>query len=242
MDLANLDFQVTGGFESGRNDVDSLLVYVDRRYLHDLRYGKGSTRPDCTEVHVALASEYRWKASEIKQSLQTRHHRLKIESWEDRNVDLLNALNVEKRTMTLVLGLLVLISTSLLLALLYMMVLEKTRDIGVLRSMGMSPWRVRGLFVGYGTVLGLIGTTLGVCFGILAVRNLNEVTEWLDHSFGVQVFSREVLYKFREIPTDLSAKQVAVIGITTVIITVLASGVSAWKASRYDPIRCLRHE
>jgi lipoprotein-releasing system permease protein len=98
------------------------------------------------------------------------------------------------------------------------------------------------LFVGYGTVLGLIGTTLGVCFGILAVRNLNEVTEWLDHSFGVQVFSREVLYKFREIPTDLSAKQVAVIGITTVIITVLASGVSAWKASRYDPIRCLRHE
>jgi len=242
LELANLDFEVTAGFESGRSDVDATLVYVDRKYLHELRYGRGSSSPNCSEVHVALDPALRNETARVKAALMARHANLHVESWEDRNVDLLNALKVEKRTMSLVLAILVLICTSLLFALLYMMVIEKTRDIGVLRSMGMSPHRVRMLFLGYGSALGLIGTTLGVSLGVLVVLNLNSLTAWLDRAFGLQVFSREVLYRFRDIPTVLLASQVWAIAALTMLVTVIAACACAFKASRYEPVRCLRHE
>lgn len=242
LDLANIDFDIAGGFESGRNDFDAYQVFVDRRYLHELRYGKGAKQPDCTVVHVALADRYRRDASRIKEELAVRHPILHFESWEDRNSDLMNALNVEKRTMTLVLGLLVLISVSLLFALLYMMVLEKLRDIGVLRSMGMSPAGIRALFAGYGTTLGIAGASFGTVLGVLAVMNLDGLTRILDDVFGIEIFNRDVPYRFRDIPAILEASQVVWIAVAAVLLAVVASMVSAWKASGYDPIRCIRHE
>ena len=242
LELANLDFDVTGGFESGRGDFDIMRVFVDRRYLHSLRYGRDSTEPDCSELMLALVPEKREMAGEIQSALQARHPNLVVESWEDRNRDLMNALKVEKRTMSLVLGLVVLISASLILALLYMMVVEKTRDIGVLRSMGMSTGRLKSLFLGYGLTLGLIGATLGTIAGVLVVRNLTAITDWFDDKFGIQVFSRQVMYRFHEIPAILSRSQVTWIFAITVLLSVLAALTSAWKAASYDPIRCLRHE
>lgn len=238
VDGANLGCRVAGAFDSGRDDFDGLHLMMDRFELYELRYGSGSDRPDCTTVHARVTPEARTRLAEIKEDLAARFPRLVVESWRDRNRGLIDALDVEKRTMALVLGFIVTLAIALVFGLLYMMVVEKTRDVGVLRSMGFSGRRVIALFLSYGTVLGVLGSVLGAFLGVWLVHNLNTVMEVL----GIEVFNPAVPYRFHTIPAILDPGQVAFICVGTVIMAMIAGAVAALKASVIDPVRCLRYE
>jgi lipoprotein-releasing system permease protein len=141
----------------------------------------------------------------------------------------------------IILSFIILIAAGSIMGILVMMVIEKTRDIGVLRSMGMSAARTTAVFWTAGSTLGFLGVGLGLAGGVAIVKNLNAITDWLHDSFGVEVFNSKI-YKFKEIPAALLPEWVAGVAIGAFLCAVVASLIPAWYASRLDPVKCLKHE
>lgn len=235
---SNRIFRMAGAFESGRDDCDHHWVFIDLPAFRLLRYGPDSDRPDARTVHARVTPEAAEDIERIAETLERSHPALEVRTWKDGSRTLVDALEIENRTMSVVLAFVVLLAVTLVLGLLYMMVVEKTRDIGVLRSMGMPRLRILFLFLAYGAVLGGAGTALGIASGVLLAADLNGVLS----ATGLHPFSREVNYKFRDIPVVLDASRVLAIAAMTQALALVAGAGAAWKAASLDPVACLRYE
>ncbi len=238
---SNQIFDVTGFVDSGRDELDARRVMVSRGALQRLRFGPEGGRTDASSVHARVSDALRGDVPAVARALQRDHAQLEVTTWEDRNRSLVDALAVERRVMGIVLGFIVFFSVALLCGLLLMMVIEKTRDVGVLRSMGLSRSRVVLLFLLYGLVLGAAGSALGCYGGAQVVSHMDQITAWLDNA-GIGPFDSSVPYRTREIPAVLDGAQVAFIGVCTLLLCTVAAGLAAWRASRQDPLAALAYE
>jgi lipoprotein-releasing system permease protein len=128
-----------------------------------------------------------------------------------------------------------------ILAIFYMIVVEKTRDIGVLKSLGASGSGIMGIFLAYGLSLGMVGSGVGLLAGLLFVVNINQIAEWLGMITGEQVFNPEIYY-FQKIPTLVDPFTVTWIVIGAMLIAVVASILPARRAARLHPVEALRYE
>jgi lipoprotein-releasing system permease protein len=128
-----------------------------------------------------------------------------------------------------------------ILAIFFMIVVEKTRDIGILKSLGASGWGVMGIFLSYGLSLGIVGAGVGTIGGLLFVDNINEIADLLGKVTGQPVFDPSVYY-FYKIPTIVEPLTVAWIASGAVLIAVMASVLPARRAATLHPVRALRYE
>ena len=128
-----------------------------------------------------------------------------------------------------------------ILAIFFMIVVEKTRDIGVLKSLGASAGGVMGIFLAYGLSLGLVGSGVGMALGLLFVRYINPIADGLGWLTGRPVFNPEIYY-FYKIPTLVSPLTVASIVAGALGIAVLASVLPALRAASMHPVEALRYE
>lgn len=150
---------------------------------------------------------------------------------------------VEKETQ-LVLFLLLFISfvaVFLILAIFWSMVSEKTKDIGVLRSVGASRLGVAWLWLRYGLVIGVIGAVLGVAFAHMIVWNINPIHEWMGRQLGITIWDPRVYY-FPTIPHEVVPWKAGVVGLGGIVFSVLGALIPAVKAARMDPVKALRFE
>jgi lipoprotein-releasing system permease protein len=122
-----------------------------------------------------------------------------------------------------------------------MIVVEKTRDIGVLKALGASNVGVLKIFLGYGLLLGVVGAVLGTGMGLLITEHINEIEHLLAQATGQEIFPRDVYY-FDRIPTDVQAVHVALVNAGAVAIAVLFSVLPALRAALLHPVRALRYE
>ena len=128
-----------------------------------------------------------------------------------------------------------------ILAIFFMIVVEKTRDIGILKSLGASSNGVMSIFLSYGLGLGVVGSAAGVGIGLLFVRYINEIEDGLSWITGRKVFDEKIYY-FPEIPTQVNVMMVTWVALGAIGIAVLASVLPARRASRLHPVRALRFE
>jgi lipoprotein-releasing system permease protein len=128
-----------------------------------------------------------------------------------------------------------------ILAIFYMIVVEKTRDIGILTSLGASSRGVMTIFLSYGVSLGVVGAGVGVVVGLLFVRYINEIERTLTWVTGRKVFD-ETIYYFPSIPTKIHPLMVFWVAVGAVTIAVLASVLPARRAAGLHPVRALRSE
>jgi ABC-type lipoprotein release transport system permease subunit len=237
----NLGFELLGCFDSGREDYDMTFVYLSRPDFERLKWGESTVlHQDCRTVQAKVTDST--KVAQLKEALKARHPGLGIGTWEEKNETLLEAVKSEKSMIVIILFFIIGIAAGSILGILYMMVIEKTRDIGILRSMGLSSRRVVAVFVSCGAVLGALGASAGLALGLTVVRNINAIKAWLaGWPFYFEVFNPKV-YRFKDIPVKIVPEWILGTVLAAFALAVLAGVIPAVTAARLDPVRCLKDD
>ncbi|MEX0678717.1 MAG: ABC transporter permease [Pirellulales bacterium] len=164
-----------------------------------------------------------------------------IETWRDKQGPLLAAVNLETTILNVLLFMIIAVAGFGILAIFYMIVVEKTKDIGILKSLGAPSRGILGIFLAYGLCLGIVGSGAGLVIGLVFVVNINEIAECLALLTGQQVFDPTVYY-FQEIPAVVEPLTVVWIVAGAMLIAVVASILPARRAARLHPVEALGHE
>ena len=167
--------------------------------------------------------------------------RFGVGTWRDKQGPLLAAVDMETTILNVLLFLIVAVAGFGILAIFYMIVVEKTRDIGILKALGASGRGILTIFLAYGVSLGLVGAGAGVVLGLLFVRYINEVERFISFLTGRKVFDERIYY-FPEIPTRVDPLTVCWVAAGAVTIAVLASVMPARRAAGLHPVKALRYE
>ena len=165
----------------------------------------------------------------------------KVETWEEANAIFLSAIEKEKVLVTFLFGIISVVAVFLIFCIFYMIVVEKTRDIGIVKSVGATSGGVAGIFLGYGAAIGIVGSALGLLAGWLVVSNINELHRWLGEVLGVQIWDPKV-YMFDTIPNTMNPSEVSVILFVAIVASLLGALVPAIRAARMHPVEALRWE
>ena len=164
-----------------------------------------------------------------------------VQTWKDRHATLLGAVEKEKLLLTFLFGLISIVAVTMIGVIFYMIVLEKTRDIGVIRAVGGSRTGVMTIFLGYGLAIGCVGAGLGSALAAVVVYRINEIQDLLTKYFNFTMWDPTVYY-FDRVPSQFDPWEVAVIVIVAILSSVIGSLMPAYLASRLDPIKSLRYE
>jgi lipoprotein-releasing system permease protein len=164
-----------------------------------------------------------------------------VETWEESQALWLGAIEHEKMLVTILFGIISIVAIFLIFCIFYMIVVEKTKDIGIIKSVGATGAGVAGIFLGYGLVIGLVGAGMGLLLGYLIVHNINQLHNWLAAILGVPIWNPEV-YAFDTIPNTMNPNEVIVICAIAVISSVLGSLIPAIVAALLQPVEALRWE
>jgi len=229
-------FTVSGMFEVGLQDHDSILALVSLADALALQ-GQGSA-PTGLRLRFADVFAAPRLAREADRVLGGN---FTVSDWTEENASYFRAIRIEKTMMTLILLLIVAVAAFNIVAALVMVVTDKRTDIAILRTLGLKPRAVVGIFVTQGVVIGWLGTALGVLCGVLLALNVASIAPWLEHTFGFQIMDADVYY-ITQIPSDLQTMDVVVIGTVAFVLTVLATLYPARRAARTEPAEALRYE
>jgi lipoprotein-releasing system permease protein len=165
----------------------------------------------------------------------------RVRDWTQEHSNFFRAVQTEKVVMFVILSLIIAVAAFNLVSTLVMLVTDKQSDIAILRTLGMTPGSVMGVFVVQGVVVGVIGIGLGLIGGIALAENVSEVMHFLERTFGFQLFPAEVYY-ISDLPSDLRANDVLRITGLSFLIAALATLYPAWRAARTQPAEALRYE
>lgn len=231
-----VESEVVGIFDSGMYEYDVSLVYVSMETAQRLyRLGESVTG-------LSLTVDDMDKATEMKEVLlRLLGPGYRVMSWMDLNPNLFAAVAMEKKVMFFILTLIILVAALNIISTLIMMVMEKTKDIGILKAIGSSSRSIMTIFTMEGLIIGLIGSAAGVVLGLLFAAHINQIADFIGELTGFQLFSSDIYY-FDKIPADIYPSDVVVISLSAVIISVLAALYPAWQAARLNPVEALRYE
>ena len=236
-------FTIVDFYESKMFEYDNSFVFMPIQELQRLR---GMIDPQ-TGVGYVNAIEIKLRAGAdgdvVRDKLRAAftpglYH---VDTWRDKQGALLAAVQMETTILNVLLFLIIAVAGFGILAIFYMIVVEKTRDIGILKSLGASGRGVMGIFLTYGLSLGLVGSGVGLILGLLFVYYINPIADGLGWIMGRRLFNPEIYYLYR-IPTIVFPETVAWIVAGALSIAVLASVLPALRAARLHPVEALRYE
>lgn len=237
------NFTVVDFYESKMSEYDSKFAFVP---IHALQQLRGMVDPSTGKGYVnAISIKLKpgVDMNEVRDKLRAAFapQYYAVETWRDNQGPLLAAVNMETAILNVLLFLIICVAGFGILAIFFMIVVEKTRDIGILKALGASRTGVMSIFLGYGILLGLVGAGAGLGLGLLFVHHINEIADLLGRVTGHRVFDPDIYY-FYKIPTILDVFTVGWIISGAVLIAVVASILPALRAARLHPVEALRYE
>jgi len=236
-------------YSSGNSEYDKLHIYADAR--------AGSTGEVFFATPHAMIAELRVKLRDYREAEALRENIALavgrfdpnvldapiyyVETWEERQSNLLKAVNNEKFLLAFVLFFIVVVACFTIFATLTMTVVEKTRDIGVLRALGATPGGILSIFMLNGTLVGTLGAGLGYVLGLLVAYNVNPIRLFLRDTFGWAIFPPDI-YLFDNIPTHIDHRAVLQFALGACLSALVFAIIPAIRAARLRPVRALRYE
>jgi lipoprotein-releasing system permease protein len=229
-------FEVVGIFRQRGGFFDNYFAYISMSEAQ--KFFDYEDQVSGLEVEVSSFDQ----AGVVAESLrEVNDYPLVVRSWEDMFGSFLSALRLEKLGLFIVLGIIVLVAAFNIATTLIMVVMEKTRDIAVLRSMGANARSIMRIFVLEGLVIGTVGTSLGTILGLLLAVNADPMIKWFEQNLNIKIFDQAV-YGMDHFPSVVLASDVVAIAAMAMVISLLATVYPAWHASRMDPAEALRYE
>lgn len=229
-------FIVSGVFEVGAQEHDNVLALVhlqDAAALAGTNGAPGGLRLKFADIFAAPA-----RIKEIAVALDGRYA---ASDWSVENASYFRAIRIEKTMMTLILMLVVAVAAFNIVAALVMVVNEKRNDIAILRTVGITPSAVVGVFMTQGVIIGWFGALLGMTLGLSLAFNVHVIVPFLENLFGVHVFDPTV-FVITEVPSEVRWPQVIGITVTALVLTVLATIYPALRGAATEPAEALRYE
>ncbi len=230
-------FTVCDYIKTEMSEYDSQYVYVPLKHMQKLRAMEGRV----TSIQIKLKDEAESKKVVEKLHDMFASEHLSIQTWDEKQGPLLAAIAIEKKVLNVLLFLIIAVAGFGILAIFSMIVMEKTRDIGVLKALGASNGGVMKIFIGYGLLLGLVGAALGTGLGLVITNNVNQIESAIASWTGSEIFDRNIYY-FQEIPTHIEASMIIWVNLGSILIAMLFSVLPALRAAMLHPVRALRFE
>ena len=163
------------------------------------------------------------------------------ENWKQNNSALINALNIEKNVMFLILSLIIIVASMNIISGLIIFVKEKNKDIGILKTLGLTNYSLIKIFISIGFLIGLTGTFFGGLIGILFSLNITSIQNFIEKIFNTSLFSREIYY-LSNLPSKLIFIEVFVVLLISIIICLIATTFPAIRSIKIDPIKSLKND
>jgi lipoprotein-releasing system permease protein len=229
-------FKVVGFFESGMFEYDSSLAFISVESAQKFFSMKETVSG--VEIRVDDIDHADKIAESLQENLGFPYY---ARDWMRMNKNLFSALRLEKIVMFIILILIILVAAFNIVSTLFMVVMEKTKEIAILKSMGASRTSIMKIFSLQGLIIGVTGTFIGCVGGFTIVPNLNEIVGFIESIFGITAFPSDVYY-LDKLPSEIQYLDSFLIIIFSILICFLASLYPAWRASRMDPVDGLRYE
>ncbi|HAG51870.1 MAG TPA: lipoprotein-releasing ABC transporter permease subunit [Deltaproteobacteria bacterium] len=229
-------FKVSGIFEFGMYEYDSSMAFIS------LENAKRFFRMGDTVTGVEVRIEDIYVAEEIGRHIQKAAGGFYyVRTWMDMNKNLFSALKLEKIAMFIILTLIILVAAFNIISTLIMVVMEKGKDIAILKSMGATAGSIMRIFMIEGLVIGITGTLAGVASGVAISFHLERIVGVIEWLFGFKVLRPDVYY-IDKLPSKVDPYTVITIAIVAIIISFVATIYPSWRASKFDPVEALRYE
>lgn len=230
------DYTVSGIFHVGYYEYDTDFIGMSIENAQDL-YDLGDS------VHgLSVKIHDPFQAAEVKQELEnTLGPDVEITTWEEENSVLLGQIAVEKNMMFFLLFFIVLVAALCILSAQITFVVQKTREIGMLKAIGATNLQISGIFLGQSAIIGVFGVLAGLAIGILALTYRNQFLHFMNGLTGFELFPAKI-YGFGELPAIISPHDVTLICVSSFIICILGGVLPAVRAGRLKPVEALRYE
>lgn len=229
-------FKVVGIFEAGMQEYDRGMAVI-----HVADAAKLFRMSDKV-TGVRLKIDDMFLAKKVAVDLSDRLGGFyRVRDWTREHANFFRAVQTEKSVMFIILSLIVAVAAFNLVSSLVMLVTDKQSDIAILRTLGLSPRSVMGVFVVQGTIIGLIGIALGTLGGVLLADNVTNVMHFLESIIGFELMPADIYY-ISDLPSDLRFDDVATIVGLAMLMCLLATLYPAWRAARTHPVEALRYE
>ena len=229
-------FILVGIFDSGFYEYDSTLAYISLKDCQEfLNMGE-----EVTGLEIKVNDIYH--ANVIAKSLERKlGFPFWARHWMELNKNLFAALKLEKRVMFIILSLIVLVAAFNIICTLIMIVMEKNKDIAILKTMGATSESIMKIFIYQGMTIGVIGTLLGCLGGLSVAFNLEKISVFIENLFGFKILPGDIYY-LSQLPSQVNYLDVLIIITGTMLICFLSTIYPSRRASKLDPAEALRYE
>jgi lipoprotein-releasing system permease protein len=229
-------YRIAAVFEVGMSEYDSAFVFMPLPEAQ--AYFNRAGDVTAIEVYVEKPDQI---DNQRRLITEAAGRPIFLIDWRQRNATFFNALQVERNVMFLILTIIVIVAAFNITSGLIMLVKDKGRDIGILRTMGVTQGAVMRVFMVTGASVGIVGTVVGFLLALLVCLNIESIRRFLSWMTNTELFSPE-LYFLSKLPADLDAGETTAVVVMALMLSLLATLYPAWRAARLDPVEALRYE